>query len=513
MSSRDWHKYNNHLKSLVTEDYLTIEYKEFEPKVLKDYAGFIVLSNHDAPLRVEMSDWCIVTENPIYSNLYQNYFTWCENNCEKSLTTKVAGKHFKSINIEKKQVRINGKREWVYVLDRFKIIVKLCGLIGDIEEFSNSPQANLDIDIFTDIPIFDIPEKKISESSNANRIEKGKDSLPALIAKMTQNLFDSITDESSVASSSKSTVISTIPEIEHVESLDDKPKSSEIIEPRNDEPKISPNLPANDESKSSNEESIIQPETAHSSLPTRAERETRLRKCTVKYGQDPDKFMIITEKDRNLVRIFRNKMMSDAEMNDFARKNGDDPEEYMELTRREKLICIEIKLRMHEDNGKPQADAYDDEEWKKNIVILQENVRFCKNPARGEYCASHAFKIRKGLTVSQPCKGCGRGTKSNIQLCVPCGQAINLLTKREINLNGSTSRKLIHNGFRYVNNLAEFLQLPDAIDYYFTEQMDYLKALSYPAIIPPIDIMQNRPDIYKRWFISIETYQSLFQAL
>ncbi|RHZ82148.1 hypothetical protein Glove_114g102 [Diversispora epigaea] len=169
--------------------------------------------------------------------------------------------------------------------------------------------------------------------------------------------------------------------------------------------------------------------------------------------------------------------------------------------------------------------------------LLVGEVRFCKNPARGEYCASHAYKIRKGLTVSQPCKGCGRGTKSNIQLCVPCGQvliniiiyisaykmnireldvpekAINLLTKREINLNGSTSRKLIHNGFRYVKNLAEFLQLPDAMDYYFTEQMDYLKSLSYPAIIPPIDIMQNRPDIYRRWFISIETYQSLFQAL
>ena len=56
MSSGDWHKYNDHLKSLITEDYLTIECKGIEPKVIKDYAGFMILSNHDAPLRIEMSD-------------------------------------------------------------------------------------------------------------------------------------------------------------------------------------------------------------------------------------------------------------------------------------------------------------------------------------------------------------------------------------------------------------------------------------------------------------------------
>src|SRR6266487_2745395 len=56
ISSGDWHKYNDHLKSLIIEDYLTIECKGLEPKVLKDYAGFIVLSNHDAPLQVEMGD-------------------------------------------------------------------------------------------------------------------------------------------------------------------------------------------------------------------------------------------------------------------------------------------------------------------------------------------------------------------------------------------------------------------------------------------------------------------------
>ena len=90
---------------------------------------------------------------------------------------------------------------------------------------------------------------------------------------------------------------------------------------------------------------------------------------------------------------------------------------------------------------------------------------------------------------------------------------VNLLTKREIDLNGSTFRKLMRNGFRYVKDLAEFLQLPEKIDYYYIEQMDFLSDLSHPAMIPPIDIMENRPDIYKKWSISIETYRKLFQAL
>lgn len=60
MSSRDWHKFNDHLKSLITKDYVTIERKGLEPKVLEHYAGFIVTSNHDAPLRIEIGDRCIV---------------------------------------------------------------------------------------------------------------------------------------------------------------------------------------------------------------------------------------------------------------------------------------------------------------------------------------------------------------------------------------------------------------------------------------------------------------------
>ncbi|RHZ47839.1 hypothetical protein Glove_566g30 [Diversispora epigaea] len=202
---------------------------------------------------------------------------------------------------------------------------------------------------------------------------------------MTQDLFDSIIDhpESSVVSSSVSTNISMTPKIIDVEPIDDKSElPSEIIEdepfpntPVDDLPKISPDLPMNDKLKFSNEESTPQLEKAPSSLPTRAEREARFRECAVKYGEDPDKFVTITEKDRDLVMIFQDKMMADAEIIDFAREEGRDPEEDMELTRRDKLICMEIKLRMYEDDGEPRSYTriYDDEEWKKNIAILREN--------------------------------------------------------------------------------------------------------------------------------------------
>ena len=60
MASGEWHKANNYLKSLIIEPYVTIKCKGLKPKAIKDFAGYIVLSNHDAPLRIEMDDGCIV---------------------------------------------------------------------------------------------------------------------------------------------------------------------------------------------------------------------------------------------------------------------------------------------------------------------------------------------------------------------------------------------------------------------------------------------------------------------
>ena len=54
--------------------------------------------------------------------------------------------------------------------------------------------------------------------------------------------------------------------------------------------------------------------------------------------------------------------------------------------------------------------------------LLVGKTHFCEKSARNQYCASHAFKIQKGVIIPQLCKGCGRGTKSSVWLCVLCGQ-------------------------------------------------------------------------------------------
>ncbi|CAG8545002.1 4860_t:CDS:2 [Cetraspora pellucida] len=349
-------KFNSHIqgKKLVVMN--ETKRKGLEPIHLKDYSAFMVTSNQDALLKIDAEDACIVCfdvsaccrENILYfkrlakilehpdapgivmsyllnhdlSNwdpqdipstkmktdtilvhlpsptrfiidhispwskdrveiqsrtiIYQEYQAWCEANGEKPFSNNILGKKFTHINIENKRA-------------------------GVIEEFSDAPQPETLANESTDIPIF-------------------------------YDLFDSITNESLVASLSKSTDISLPPEIVYIELVDDKSEPvSEIIKPVNNkvespeiiklinDPEISPNLPVNNEPKTINE--------------------------------DPDKFITITEKDRNLARIYYDKMMADAEIIEFAQSNGVNPENYMELSRREKLICMEIDLRLYEDKG------------------------------------------------------------------------------------------------------------------------------------------------------------------
>src|SRR5215213_9430891 len=71
---------------------------------------------------------------------------------------------------------------------------------------------------------------------------------------------------------------------------------------------------------------------------TREQREKRLRKWAIDHNEDPDKFMTITEKDINLSIRYRDRMMSDADMIQFAKETDDDPDSLMDMTRRERLI-------------------------------------------------------------------------------------------------------------------------------------------------------------------------------
>ena len=63
MSSKDWHRFNGHLKSLITEGMVTIERKGLESKQLKDFAGYMVTSNQDAPLKIDIGNSRVVYFN------------------------------------------------------------------------------------------------------------------------------------------------------------------------------------------------------------------------------------------------------------------------------------------------------------------------------------------------------------------------------------------------------------------------------------------------------------------
>ncbi|GBC36022.2 hypothetical protein GLOIN_2v528075 [Rhizophagus irregularis DAOM 181602=DAOM 197198] len=121
--------------------------------------------------------------------------------------------------------------------------------------------------------------------------------------------------------------------------------------------------------------------------------------------------------------------------------------------------------------------------------LLVGKTHFCEKSARDQYCASHAFKIRKGVIIPQPCKGCGRGTKSRVQLCVQCGQesdihrtVLNILTGRWVKTNEDI-------GTIYV---GEF-------------ELDPLADFYYPALILPLSILASRSDIHKNFPISVES--------
>jgi len=54
MSSGEWHKFNKHLKSLITEGRVVIERKGLETKRLKDFARYMVTSNQDASIKIDI---------------------------------------------------------------------------------------------------------------------------------------------------------------------------------------------------------------------------------------------------------------------------------------------------------------------------------------------------------------------------------------------------------------------------------------------------------------------------
>src|SRR3954471_9161313 len=60
MSSGEWHRFNGHLKSLITERIVAIERKGLETIRINNYTEYMVMSNQDAPLKIDIGDSRIV---------------------------------------------------------------------------------------------------------------------------------------------------------------------------------------------------------------------------------------------------------------------------------------------------------------------------------------------------------------------------------------------------------------------------------------------------------------------
>jgi len=74
MTNNEWHKANDHLKSFITENYVSIKRKSLESQNCNYFIKFIILNNHDISIQVEMKDGHIVYLD--VSFYYKNNFTY-----------------------------------------------------------------------------------------------------------------------------------------------------------------------------------------------------------------------------------------------------------------------------------------------------------------------------------------------------------------------------------------------------------------------------------------------------
>ena len=69
-------------------------------------------------------------------------------------------------------------------------------------------------------------------------------------------------------------------------------------------------------------------------------------------------------------------------------------------------------------------------------------LEICGKSCCKKYCKFHLAKIRKGRKIPVPCRSCGKGVQSEIELCRACGRdklrhqhiAMEKKSKRQFNL-------------------------------------------------------------------------------
>ena len=133
--------------------------------------------------------------------IYQDYLEWYGYNREKPLTSKVARKKFSLISIDQAYLWDNEVKVYQYIFDYSKIIAKLREFgLGDIEEFSDTSQADLPANETIDIPIFNVPETILPKiiltlsEKNTPLPNINKDKKVDKQGNLTQDLFDYISE-------------------------------------------------------------------------------------------------------------------------------------------------------------------------------------------------------------------------------------------------------------------------------------------------------------------------------
>ncbi|GET67077.1 D5-like helicase-primase [Rhizophagus irregularis DAOM 181602=DAOM 197198] len=186
MSGKEWHGANNRLKSLITEPYISIEEKGIDVKVIDDFAGYMILSNHAMPIRIEMGDerfvalnvsakykgnreyfgslvkypesqrfiqyylemmWpdnCDTLEIPC-TNFYSTYQNWCSEKGEnKTLSDNKFGMEIKQF-APKMRVSRSGTRINYYILDKAKIVENFSKVIQDVQDVQEAPVEGVEL--------------------------------------------------------------------------------------------------------------------------------------------------------------------------------------------------------------------------------------------------------------------------------------------------------------------------------------------------------------------------------
>jgi hypothetical protein len=270
-------------------------------------------------------------------------------------------------------------RVYFYILDRSKIVARLCELsLGDMEEFSDIPdprgvpQPNLPKNETTDIPIFNVPEiipqkiiplqpEKSTPSPNTSKDKKADKQGGGI-----QDLFDYVAEDTRAPVASTSGTSETSKPFESVIGEPETIELPESIKPISKNMNTPPKETPTDSPKPINQ-------VSSDILLARAQREERLRKKAVELGENPDAFVIITEKDRLDSKAFRDRMEMDSRMCGWAEEMEEDPKEHMDMTTWERLIGEEIIRRSLEKDGVTSSWLDTDKKWKKTVSILQEN--------------------------------------------------------------------------------------------------------------------------------------------